>query len=687
MISRSFFAVVLLASSALAGPPLTTIQDVVYKADGRRFDGTLTISWTSFESMDKSAITPQSTTVAVTNGLLFVQLVPTTTATPAGSYTVKYSSDGHIQFSETWDVPSSITPLRVRDVRIASSRAGAISPDAGVTPIQESDVIGLVSDLGARPAKGPGYASGRVAVVNRAGSLEGATGSPSDCVRVDGSSVPCGSSRAVFVDGESPSGLVDGSNTTFTLADVPNPLSSLAVFRNGTLQKLGLDYNVNGNSIQFVAAATPQPGDALLASYRIQVTETLPAPPSLISPQQIDPAGLTTGQSWLWNGSSYEPASVLESAGSYSDPAWLSISKGKVGLGNVEDTALSTWAGSPSLTRVGTLAEGTVPWARLSNVPASFDPASHAGTHSAAGSDPVTPEAIGAVPSSARNQPNGYVGLEADGTASIPVVTLPTFHAPAGTTFRLQSFDGGNPNDTSQWGYNLSSELYTPQNFAEPQIWWGMESNWPVNANYPGAPTSEMYLRYMPIGRSGPVGGYLEPFFVTVNRSTNKILEMNLRGEAITFSDTTHGPWNAPTFLTLSAAGGAQFSLPITSTSLSLSGPATAHDLSVNPSGEYPRPTYRGSIYVPSSAMDASNSGIEFIYNGSGLGYGFKLYSENATDTWGVARRLNSATWTKGISMSAIDGSLSVTMLACPAGKTAPLSVDENGKIIRGTCN
>lgn len=85
--------------------------------------------------------------------------------------------------------------------------------------------------------------------------------------------------------------------------------------------------------------------------------------------------------------------------------------------------------------------------------------------------------------------------------------------------------------------------------------------------------------------------------------------------------------------------------------------------------------------------MDVANSGIEFIYNGSGLGYGFKLYSENATDTWGVARRLNSAAWTKGISMSAIDGSFSVTMLACPAGKTAPLSVDENGKIIRGTCN
>jgi hypothetical protein len=212
-----------------------------------------------------------------------------------------------------------------------------------------------------------------------------------------------------------------------------------------------------------------------------------------------------------------------------------------------------------------------------------------------------------------------------------------------------------------------------------------METNWPDNTNYPGVPTSEIYLRFMPIGASGP-GGYLEPFFVAVNRVTNKILEANLRGETITFSDTTHGPWSGPTFLTLNSTA-AVFSVPITSATLNVTGTTTLHDISVNPSGNYPRPTYKGSIYVPSGAMDADNSGIEFIYNGTALGYGFKLYSENATDTWGVARRLNSAGWTKGISMSAIDGSFTVTALACPAGKTAPLSVDQNGKIIRGACN
>lgn len=42
------------------------------------------------------------------------------------------------------------------------------------------------------------------------------------------------------------------------------------------------------------------------------------------------------------------------STGSYSNPVWLtSLSKDKVGLGNVENTALSTWTGSTNLTTLG----------------------------------------------------------------------------------------------------------------------------------------------------------------------------------------------------------------------------------------------------------------------------------------------------------------------------------------------
>jgi hypothetical protein len=46
--------------------------------------------------------------------------------------------------------------------------------------------------------------------------------------------------------------------------------------------------------------------------------------------------------------------------GSYSDPAWItSLAKSKVGLGNVENTALSTWLGSTNITTLGTVTSGT----------------------------------------------------------------------------------------------------------------------------------------------------------------------------------------------------------------------------------------------------------------------------------------------------------------------------------------
>jgi hypothetical protein len=266
MIPRLFFVSASVAASLWAAPPLTTIQDVLYKADGTRFNGSLTISWTSFEAIDRSVIAQQTTTVTVVNGSLQVQLVPTTTATPAAFYTVVYHSDGRIQFQETWAVPSSTQPLRVRDVRIATP--GTAGADTAATTVQESDIAGLISDLGARPLKGPAYSAGRVAFVNPSGAMETVNGAPTDCVRVDGSSGPCGGLPPNFADNDSPAGLVDGGNTAFTLSGVPDPATSLTVYRNGVLQKVGQDFSLSGRQITFLATP-PQPGDTLLASYRL----------------------------------------------------------------------------------------------------------------------------------------------------------------------------------------------------------------------------------------------------------------------------------------------------------------------------------------------------------------------------------------------------------------------------------
>lgn len=47
----------------------------------------------------------------------------------------------------------------------------------------------------------------------------------------------------------------------------------------------------------------------------------------------------------------------------------VTVTKSDLGLSSVENTALSTWAGSGNITTVGTLSSGTVPWSLLSNLP------------------------------------------------------------------------------------------------------------------------------------------------------------------------------------------------------------------------------------------------------------------------------------------------------------------------------
>ena len=266
--SRVFFAAVLSAWAALAGPPLTTIQDTLYKADGTRFNGIVNIAWGSFEASDQSAIANQLITAKVVNGRLNVQLVPNTTSTPTVFYSVTYNSDGRVQFNETWAVPPSASPLRLRDVRVPTPTV--TGADTGSGPIPESEVTGLVADLSARPVKGTAFMPGSVATVNSLGAIDSVTGNPTDCVHVDGTSGPCGTPQPGFKDQDLPAGIVDGSNNSFALSAVPNPATSLDVYRNGLLQEPGTDYTlVNNSVIQFTAGNIPQPGDTLLANYRL----------------------------------------------------------------------------------------------------------------------------------------------------------------------------------------------------------------------------------------------------------------------------------------------------------------------------------------------------------------------------------------------------------------------------------
>ncbi len=104
---------------------LTTIQDTLFRADGTRFNGTLTINWVTFDATNIGTIVQQSRTVQVVNGNLQIQLVPNATATPpANIYTVNYQSSGYQQFTENWTVPVSASPLTVSVVRTGNTSSG-----------------------------------------------------------------------------------------------------------------------------------------------------------------------------------------------------------------------------------------------------------------------------------------------------------------------------------------------------------------------------------------------------------------------------------------------------------------------------------------------------------------------------------------------------------------------------------
>ncbi|GAB4361556.1 MAG: hypothetical protein OHK0021_05620 [Bryobacter sp.] len=212
----------LVAASATLGEaqvPLTTIQDTIYLADGKKFSGLVFFDWKSFEAPNQAVIGQYNKVVRVTDGVLRVQLAPTITQNNA-YYSVRYSSGGRILFSEVWSVVQSNSVLRLRDVRATLLPGGFVSS----------------------PTTAPTGGSGLPAIGE--------------------------SSEGDFVDGEIPAGLLNGSNVTFTLATAPSPAASLELYLNGILLSPGVDYTLATATITFVNSVVPQSGDTLRAYYR-----------------------------------------------------------------------------------------------------------------------------------------------------------------------------------------------------------------------------------------------------------------------------------------------------------------------------------------------------------------------------------------------------------------------------------
>jgi hypothetical protein len=223
---RGLLGLILLASAALAQPALTTIQDTVYLADGNRFNGLALIDWKSFDTPNGSVIGQYSRTTRIVDGLLRVQLAPTTASNKA-YYSVKYMAEGRIVFSEVWAVGATTRALRLREVRAVLLPGGYVSLSS--------------SGTGGTTGGDTGGGTGPILGQDNSGS---------------------------FVDAETPGGAIDGNNLVFTLASAPTPASSLSLYLNGLQMSAGVDYTVAGAAITFVTGVVPQPGDVIRAYYR-----------------------------------------------------------------------------------------------------------------------------------------------------------------------------------------------------------------------------------------------------------------------------------------------------------------------------------------------------------------------------------------------------------------------------------
>lgn len=99
------------ASRQMLAINTTTVQDVVYRANGQPASGTLVISWPAFTAADDSAVAAGSVSVAIgANGAISIPLVPNAGASPDGTYyQIIYKLDDGTTSEEYWSVPATGT--------------------------------------------------------------------------------------------------------------------------------------------------------------------------------------------------------------------------------------------------------------------------------------------------------------------------------------------------------------------------------------------------------------------------------------------------------------------------------------------------------------------------------------------------------------------------------------------------
>ena len=142
----------LIAAPLFAQPATTTVADQLYMAIGgpTYCTGTITISWNDFYSMDGDLIKAGTLSTPVNStGQFSVAVVPTNiNTTPAsGIYSIRYNLQpaGCAATSESWNVPSSGSPVDLNMVRTLPTPPPSLIPITSLYPSLASGTYELCS--------------------------------------------------------------------------------------------------------------------------------------------------------------------------------------------------------------------------------------------------------------------------------------------------------------------------------------------------------------------------------------------------------------------------------------------------------------------------------------------------------------------------------------------------------------
>ncbi|MCB9817335.1 hypothetical protein H6795_02215 [Candidatus Nomurabacteria bacterium] len=272
--------------------------------------------------------------------------------------------------------PSAISFLRVNADNTVSALdaasfrtaigAGTSSTTGTVTSVSGSGgTTGLTLTGGAITTSGTLTLGGTLAVAN------GGTGATTAQGAINTLSGLTTNGDLLYYNGTNATRLARGTNgqcltsngTTLVWGDC-NAGGSGNYIQNSTANQNSANFNMQSAATTSVTAKfraiAAQTADVIQIRDSADATTVFSvAPNGNLSGGTLNGATITGGSLSTTQVNGITTANIVLTSGSYADPSWItSLAKSKVGLANVENTALSTWAGSSNITTLGTISSG-----------------------------------------------------------------------------------------------------------------------------------------------------------------------------------------------------------------------------------------------------------------------------------------------------------------------------------------